>query len=42
MKETDINLLLRTANVFGNPRFMNRTATSPNTELFAMTVAQVK
>ncbi|MHB8806137.1 MAG: xylose isomerase [Anaerolineaceae bacterium] len=42
MKETGIKCLWGTTNAFGHPRFMHGAATSPNADVFAFTVAQVK
>ncbi len=41
-KETGIQLLWGTANLFGNPRYMHGAGTSPNADAFAYAAAQVK
>ncbi len=41
-KETGIQLLWGTANLFGNPRYMHGAASSPNADAFAYAAAQVK
>ena len=41
-QRTGIKLLWGTANMFSNPRFMHGAATSPNADVFAFAVAQVK
>jgi len=42
MKETGIKCLWGTTNAFDHSRFMHGAATSPNADVFAFTVAQVK
>lgn len=42
MKGTDIKCLWGTANMFGNPRFMNGAASSNSADVFAFAAAQVK
>jgi xylose isomerase len=41
-KETSIRLLWGTANVFGNPRYMNGAATNPDFNVIAWAATQVK
>jgi xylose isomerase len=41
-KETGVKLLWGTANLFGNPRFMNGAATNPEFGVVALAAAQVK
>lgn len=42
MKETGIQLLWGTSNLFSHPRFMHGAATSPNADVFAYAAAKVK
>lgn len=42
MKDTGIQLLWGTANLFNHPRFVHGAATSPNADVFAYAAAQVK
>lgn len=42
MKETNIKCLWGTANMFGNPRFMNGAGSSNSADVFAFAAAQVK
>ncbi len=42
MKETGIKLLWGTANMFGNPRFMNGAGSSNSADVFCFAAAQVK
>ena len=41
-KATGVKLLWGTANLFGNPRFMNGASTNPDAHVFAYAAAQVK
>jgi len=42
MKSSKVKLLWGTTNAFSNPRFVHGASTSPNAEVFAFAVAQVK
>ena len=41
-KETGVKLLWGTANVFNNPRYMNRAATNPDFDVVAQAASQIK
>ena len=42
IKESDINVLWGTANLFSNPRYMNGAATNPEFDILSVAAAQVK
>lgn len=42
LKTSSVKLLWGTTNAFGNPRFVHGASTSPNADVFAFAVAQVK
>lgn len=42
MRETDMNLLWGTANLFSNPRYMSGAATNPDPEVFACAAMQIR